>query len=199
MTMGEKIAALRKEQGITQEAMAESLKVTRQSVSRWEMDAAFPEMEKLIRLSRLLGCSIDFLLNEDMRQDSKSDAEVSAQDCFRFIRECTYFFLATSVGGKPKLRPMGFVYADDETLYLATDSRKGVYSELVKSPFVELASYNLNTRRWIRISGSAVRDSSEAVREEMRNLYPMIGQEYIGKDEMYLVIFKIMIEEASVQ
>lgn len=64
---------------------------------------------------------------------------------------------------------------------------------------MELASYNLNIRRWIRISGSAVRDSSEAVREEMRNLYPMIGQEYIGKDEMHLVIFKIMIEEASVQ
>ncbi len=54
MTTGEKIAALRKEKGITQEALAESLKVSRQSVSRWEMDAAFPETEKLIKLSRLL-------------------------------------------------------------------------------------------------------------------------------------------------
>lgn len=199
MTTGEKIATLRKEKGITQEALAECLKVTRQSVSRWEMGAAFPETEKLIRLGRVLGCSIDFLLNGDIRQDSKSDTEVSAQDCFRFIRECTYFFLATSVGGKPRLRPMGFVYADDEALYLATDSRKGVYSELVKNPFVELTSYNLNTRKWIRISGSTVQDSFEAVREEMKDLYPMIGQEYIGKDEMYLVIFKIMIEEVSVQ
>lgn len=92
MTTGEKIAALRKEKGITQEAMAESLKVSRQSVSRWEMDASFPETEKLIKLSRLLGCSIDFLLNSDIRIDSENDAEVSAQDCFRFIRECTYFF-----------------------------------------------------------------------------------------------------------
>lgn len=199
MTTGEKIAALRKEKGITQEEMAESLKVTRQSVSRWEMDAAFPETEKLIKLGRLLECSIDFLLNGDIQKDSENDVEVSASDCFRFIRECTYFFLATSVGGKPRLRPMGFVYADDKALYLATDNRKGVYSELMKSPGVELASYNLNTRKWIRISGMAVRDSSGAVREEMKNLYPMIRQEYIGKDEMYLVIFKVTIEEASIQ
>lgn len=107
MTMEEKIAALRKEKGITQEAMAESFKVTRQSVSRWKMDAAFPETEKLIRLGRLLGCSIDFLLNGDMQKDSENDRKVSAQDCFRFIRERTYFFLATSVGGRSWLRPMG--------------------------------------------------------------------------------------------
>lgn len=94
---------------------------------------------------------------------------------------------------------MGFVYADDKALYLATDNRKGVYLELMQSPFVELASYNLNTRKWIRISGRAVQDSSGAVREEMENLYPMIRQEYIGKDEIYLEIFKVIIEEASVK
>lgn len=199
MTTGEKIAALRKKKGITQEAMAENLKVSRQSVSRWEMDTAFPETEKLIKLSRLLECSIDFLLNGDMQEDSESDGEVSARDCFRFIRECTYFFLATAVDGKPRLRPMGFVFADDRALYLATDSRKGVYSELMKNPFVELASYNLNTRKWIRISGRAVRDSSGVIREEMAGLYPMVRQEYIGNEEMYLVIFKVIIEEASVK
>ena len=64
MTTGEKIAALRKKNGITQEQLAEILKVSRQSVSRWEMDIAFPETEKLIKLSRLLGCSIDFLFDK---------------------------------------------------------------------------------------------------------------------------------------
>ena len=64
MTTGEKIAMLRKGNNITQEHLAELLGVTRQSVSRWEMDLAFPETEKLIRLSRLFSCSIDYLLNE---------------------------------------------------------------------------------------------------------------------------------------
>lgn len=198
MTTGEKIAALRKGKGITQEALAESLKVSRQSVSRWEMDAAFPETEKLIKLSRLLECSIDFLLNGDIQKGSECDAAVSVKDCFWFIRECTYFFLATSADGKPRLRPMGFIYADDKALYIATDNRKNVYSELFHNPLVELASYNLNTRRWIRISGRVEQDSSGAVREEMINLYPMIKQEYIEKDEMFLVIFKVIIEEAYI-
>lgn len=198
MTTGEKIAALRKGKGITQEALAESLKVSRQSVSRWEMDAAFPETEKLIKLSRLLECSIDYLLNGDIQKGSECNAEVSAKDCFRFIRECTYFFLATSADGKPRLRPMGFIYADDKALYIATDNRKNVYSELFHNPRVELASYNLNTRRWIRISGRAEQDSSGGVREEMENLYPMIRQEYIQQDEMFFVIFKINIEEATI-
>ena len=65
MTTGEKLATLRKRKGITQEQLAEILQVSRQSVSRWEMDAAFPETEKLVKLGKLLGCSIDFLLDEN--------------------------------------------------------------------------------------------------------------------------------------
>ena len=198
MTTGEKIAALRKEKGITQEALAERLKVARQSVSRWEMDAAFPETEKLIKLGRILECSIDFLLNGEIQRDCENEAPISARDCFRFLRECTYCFLATNAGEKPRLRPMGYVYADEKTLYFATDTRKGVYTDLTKNPYVELASYNLNTRQWIRISGRAVLTDSLMVREEMEILYPMIRQEYVGKEEVYFVIFQIVIEEAVI-
>ncbi len=198
MTTGEKIAALRKEKGITQEALAERLKVARQSVSRWEMDAAFPETEKLIKLSRILECSIDFLLNGEIQRDCENEAPISARDCFRFLRECTYCFLATNAGEKPRLRPMGYVYADEKALYFATDTRKGVYTDLTKNPYVELASYNLNTRQWIRISGRAVLTDSLMVREEMEILYPMIRQEYVGKEEVYFVIFQIVIEEAVI-
>ena len=68
MTTGEKIAFLRKRKGLTQEQMTEILEVSRQSVSRWEIDMAFPETEKLIKLSRLLECSIDYLLNESEQE-----------------------------------------------------------------------------------------------------------------------------------
>ena len=202
MTTGEKIAALRKEKGITQEALAERLRVARQSVSRWEMDAAFPETEKLMKLSRILECSIDFLLNGKMQQDCGNEAPISApisaRDCFRFIRECTYCFLATNAGEKPRLRPIGHVYADEKALYFATDTRKDIYAELTENPYVELASYNLNTRQWIRISGRAVLEDSLMVREEMEILYPMIRQEYVGKEEVYFVIFQITIEAAAI-
>ena len=62
MTTGQKIAKYRRARGMTQDSLAEALGVSRQAVSKWESDAAFPETEKLVRLSRLLGCSIDELL-----------------------------------------------------------------------------------------------------------------------------------------
>ena len=62
MTTGEKISKARKELGLTQEEFAGRLGVTRQSVSRWESDLAFPETDKLVTMSKLFNCSVDYLL-----------------------------------------------------------------------------------------------------------------------------------------
>ncbi len=201
MTTGEKLAALRKRKGITQEGLSEILKVSRQSVSRWEMDAAFPETEKLIKLSKLLECSIDFLLNEELTEDKlvrERYRELSGAECVQFIRECGYFFLATCADGIPRLRPMGMIYSDDKELFFVTDRRKNVYDDLMKNPQVELASYNLYTRKWIRISGRAQADGSAQIREAMLDLYPMIRQEYVDQDEIFFVIFRLKMESVSV-
>lgn len=63
MTTVEKIARCRKEKEFTQAELADLMGVSRQAVSRWESDLAFPETEKLIKLSKLFGCSTDWLLN----------------------------------------------------------------------------------------------------------------------------------------
>ncbi|MBQ7776114.1 MAG: pyridoxamine 5'-phosphate oxidase family protein [Lachnospiraceae bacterium] len=198
MTTGEKLAVLRKKKELTQEQLAEILNVSRQSVSRWEMDAAFPETEKLIKLSKLMECSIDYLLNDDMQDNGEVDPGLSVQDCVKFIRECGYFFLATAFEEKPKLRPMGMIYSDDKALYIATDKRKNVYTDLTNNPQVELAGYNLNTRKWIRISGRMQVESSIKVKEDMMLVYPMIKQEYIGEEEVYLAIFKLVIDNVTI-
>ena len=62
MTLGERIQTLRKEQGMSQEALAEAAGVSRQSVSKWENDAALPDIDNAIQLSRLFGVSTDALL-----------------------------------------------------------------------------------------------------------------------------------------
>lgn len=64
MTTGEKIAALRRQNHYTQEQLAQLLGVSRQSVSKYESNLAYPETEKLIRLSNLFGCTVDDLLND---------------------------------------------------------------------------------------------------------------------------------------
>lgn len=199
MTTGEKLAFLRKEKGITQEALSEMLNVSRQSVSRWELDAAFPETDKLIKLSKLFECSIDFLLNENI-QGSKETAgrDMPMTEYYKFIRECGYFFLATSVDNQPGLRPFGMIYSNDETLFISTDKRKKVYSELQKNPKIAIASYNPNTKKWIRINGRAEVEDSTVIREEMFEVYPNLKQAYYESDGVYLVIYRLLIDEISI-
>ena len=68
MTLGEKLSKLRKELNFTQEQLADILGVTRQSISKWESDIAYPETEKLIKMGKLFECSMDYLLNEDIAE-----------------------------------------------------------------------------------------------------------------------------------
>ena len=68
MTLGEKIAKQRKELNYTQEQLADILGVSRQSISKWESDIAYPETDKLIELGKLFDCSMDYLLKEDVTE-----------------------------------------------------------------------------------------------------------------------------------
>lgn len=198
MTTGEKIAALRKKGGMTQEELAEVLNVSRQSVSRWEMDIAFPETDKLIRLSKIFAVSIDYLLNDSLQKCEISSAALSPIDCCSFIRDCGYFFLATSVDGQPRLRPFGMIYSDALNLFIATERQKHVYSDLVQNPQFEIAAYNLHTHKWIRITGTALPESSASAMEDMTNAYPVLKQKYENEADCPLVIFKLQISNATI-
>ena len=64
MTLGEKLSKQRKELNYTQEQLAEILGVSRQSISKWESDIAYPETDKLIEFGKLFDCSMDYPLKE---------------------------------------------------------------------------------------------------------------------------------------
>ncbi|MDE6201746.1 MAG: helix-turn-helix domain-containing protein [Clostridiales bacterium] len=64
MSLGDKLAKLRKDNNYTQEQLADILGVSRQSVSKWESDVAYPETDKLIKLGELYNCSMDYLLKD---------------------------------------------------------------------------------------------------------------------------------------
>lgn len=73
MNLSEKIISLRKEKGLSQEAFAEALGVSRQSVSKWESGGALPDTDKIIAMSELFGVSTDYLLKNGS-QDIPSDS-----------------------------------------------------------------------------------------------------------------------------
>lgn len=61
MSIGERIAELRKEQNISQGQLAAALDITRQAVSKWENDLSAPDALNLIRLAELLDTDIEYL------------------------------------------------------------------------------------------------------------------------------------------
>ena len=63
MTFGEKLTGLRKREGLSQEALAEQLGVSRQAVSRWEQGAALPDAAKLLPCARLFSVDVEWLLD----------------------------------------------------------------------------------------------------------------------------------------
>ena len=70
MSLGEKIVKLRRENNYTQEQLAEILNVSRQSVSKWESDLAYPETDKLLIIAKELGVSLDYLMDNTPSEDS---------------------------------------------------------------------------------------------------------------------------------
>ena len=65
MNLGETIYRLRTKQAMSQDTLAEALGVSRQSVSKWENNAAVPELEKLIKMSELFGVTLDELVGRE--------------------------------------------------------------------------------------------------------------------------------------
>ena len=72
MTIGQKIVQLRNDASISQEQLAETLGVSRQSVSKWEMDQALPQIDKVIQLCEIFKISTDSLLQENIKIAEKS-------------------------------------------------------------------------------------------------------------------------------
>ena len=74
MSLGNKLAEARRARNLTQEQLAEQLGVTRQAVSRWESDAAYPETDKIVRMARILEVSCDYLLQDGVDEKGKPAA-----------------------------------------------------------------------------------------------------------------------------
>lgn len=66
MTIGEKIVNLRSNAGLSQEDLAEKINVSRQSVSKWEMNQALPQIDKVLMICELFGISTDELLHDQI-------------------------------------------------------------------------------------------------------------------------------------
>lgn len=107
MKLADKLPKLRKAQNFSQEQLAEKLSVSRQSVSKWESGDAYPEMEKIMQLCKILNCSLDALVDDDAvgnktTPPAKFDLNLYVQEILDFITSSVNMFWSMNFGSKVK-------------------------------------------------------------------------------------------------
>lgn len=89
MSLGEKIIILRKQKGLSQEALAQQLDVARQTISNWENNITSPDLQQAKRLSSIFGVSLDEMCENDVREvlvDKVSNVERLAGIIIKIIK-----------------------------------------------------------------------------------------------------------------
>lgn len=73
MSFGERITKLRKQNGMTQEQLAEKIDVTRQTISKWELDQSTPDLNYICQISELFRVTTDYLIRGDEKTQNESE------------------------------------------------------------------------------------------------------------------------------
>ena len=107
MILADKIIALRKKAGWSQEELAEQLGVTRQSVRKWEGAQSVPDMDKVVQMSRLFGVTTDFLLKDELSEEEDYTRENKAKSPVIGAVSGIYWLLVTAVYLFYTFGPMG--------------------------------------------------------------------------------------------
>ena len=138
MTTGQRIAQKRKEAGLSQEALGGELGVSRQSIYKWESDAALPEIDKLVALSRRFGVTVGWLLGVEEAPETASapDSGELTDAQLKMVEEITARYIAAQPAPKPR-KKWPYVLAALMVLYAAHRAYQsidrqfdGVYSRI---------------------------------------------------------------------
>lgn len=104
MILADKIINLRKKAGWSQDELASKLNVTRQSVSKWEGAQSIPDMERIVRMSRLFGVTTDYLLKDELETEEFSSADADTGTSLRRVSmEQASNYLALRKAAAPRI------------------------------------------------------------------------------------------------
>ncbi len=107
MKFCDKLQKIRKENNVTQEQLADKLGVSRQAVSKWESDQAYPDTEKLIQISKIFNVSLDELINDTKDSNKKvANKKINFMEIlntvYEFISKTFNMFWSMKFGEKIK-------------------------------------------------------------------------------------------------
>jgi uncharacterized pyridoxamine 5'-phosphate oxidase family protein len=105
--------------------------------------------------------------------------------------------LATVDGGKPRVRPFAFMFAENGRFFFCTSSTKEVYRQLTEYPFIEFTRTS-EDMRWLRIGGEIKFDEEIRHKEKCFENYPMLKDIYQSPDNPTFKVFYLEQGTASI-
>ncbi|MBR1559616.1 MAG: pyridoxamine 5'-phosphate oxidase family protein [Clostridia bacterium] len=107
----------------------------------------------------------------------------------QFLDEAKTYYLATTDGDQPRVRPFGTALVHDGKLYIQTGKVKEVSKQLAKNPKAEICAFHGG--KWLRLSGELVDDDDRAARVAMLEKLPSLKAMYDPDDgNMQTLYFK---------
>ncbi|MFB0920803.1 MAG: pyridoxamine 5'-phosphate oxidase family protein [Oscillospiraceae bacterium] len=109
------------------------------------------------------------------------------QEVYDFLKNCGVYYLATTEGDQPRVRPFGTVDIFEDKLYIQTGKVKNVSKQLAANPKVEISG--MFEGKWIRVEASVVEDDRIEPKAHMLDAYPSLKGMYAPDDENTQVFY----------
>ena len=106
-----------------------------------------------------------------------------------FLKTCGTYFLATVEGDQPRVRPFGTVEIFEGKLYIQTGKSKNVSKQIQANPKAEICAFDAASHKWLRLSGTLVRDDRLEPKVHMLECYPMLKKMYSAEDANTEVLY----------
>ena len=109
------------------------------------------------------------------------------KEVYDFLKKCETYYLATTEGDQPRVRPFGTIEMFEGKLYFQTGKVKDVSKQIGANPKVELCG--MTDGKWIRVEATAVEDNRIEVKQLVLDSYPMLKERYSADDENTQVFY----------
>ena len=120
-------------------------------------------------------------ISEQTKQENMKEVQA-------YLKECGAFFIATTDGDQPHVRPFGVSEIIDGRLYIMTGKVKDVYKQIDKNGKFEICALKPSGSEWMRLSGTLVNDETLAVKEEFLNRNESLKSMYKADDDNMAVL-----------
>ncbi|WP_124066665.1 pyridoxamine 5'-phosphate oxidase family protein [Clostridium sp. E02] len=104
-----------------------------------------------------------------------------------YLKECGTFYLATTEGDQPRVRPFGAVCEFEGKLYITTSNQKKVFDQMKKNAKIEISAMNKDT--WIRLEGEAISDTRREAKKAMLDDNQSLTNLYALDDGKFEVLY----------